>query len=94
MGQSKKLYVGNIEYSVTEDDLQELFSRYGTVAAVKIIPDKGFGFVDMADQQEASAAKEELDRFDLKGRQLRVDFAKPRENSPRGNSSRKTGYRD
>ncbi|GBD39399.1 MAG: RNA-binding protein [Deltaproteobacteria bacterium] len=71
-----KLYVGNLSYSVTKDQLRELFSNYGTVAEVKIIEGKGFGFVEMSSQAEAEKAKEVLNGADFKGRTLRVDEAR------------------
>ncbi len=71
-----KLYVGNLSYSVTKDQLRELFSNYGTVTEVKIIEGKGFGFVEMSSQAEAEKAKEVLNGADFKGRTLRVDEAR------------------
>ncbi|UCF00876.1 MAG: RNA-binding protein [Deltaproteobacteria bacterium] len=81
--QGSKLYVGNLSYSVVNDDLQELFSNYGIVEEVKVIEGKGFGFVEMSTQAEAEKAKEALSGFDLKGRTLRVDEARPRRNRQR-----------
>ena len=81
--QGSKLYVGNLSYSVVNDDLQELFSSYGIVEEVKVIEGKGFGFVEMSTQADAEKAKEALSGFDLKGRTLRVDEARPRRNRQR-----------
>ena len=81
--QGSKLYVGNLSYSVVNDDLQELFSNHGIVEAVRVIEGKGFGFVEMSTQAEAEKAKEALSGFDLKGRTLRVDEARPRRNRQR-----------
>jgi RNA recognition motif-containing protein len=81
--QGSKLYVGNLSYSVVNDDLKELFSNYGIVEEVKVIEGKGFGFVEMSTQAEAEKAKEALSGFDLKGRTLRVDEARPRRNRQR-----------
>jgi RNA recognition motif-containing protein len=75
--QGSKLYVGNLSYSVTNEQLQELFSNYGEVREVKIIEGKGFGFVEMSDQSEAEKAKEALNGSDFKGRTLRIDEARP-----------------
>ena len=75
--QGKKLYVGNLSYSVTKEDLTELFSDHGDVENVNIIEGKGFGFVEMSKQSEAEAAKAALNNFDFKGRTLRVDEARP-----------------
>ena len=85
--QGSKLYVGNLSYSVVNDDLQELFSNYGIVEEVKVIEGKGFGFVEMSNQAEAEKAREALSGFDLQGRTLRVDEARPRR------SRQRRGYR-
>ena len=81
--QGSKLYVGNLSYSVVNDDLQELFSNHGIVEEIRVIEGKGFGFVEMSTQAEAEKAKEALSGFDLKGRTLRVDEARPRRNRQR-----------
>jgi RNA recognition motif-containing protein len=75
--QSSRLYVGNLKYSVTEGELQELFSRYGTVKSVTVLESKGFGFVEMSEPAEAEKAKEALDGQDFQGRTMRVDEARP-----------------
>ena len=86
---AKKIYVGNISYTTTEDDLQNLFEQYGTVLSVNIIVDrdtnrsKGFGFVEMEDGSAADAAISELDGKESGGRNIRVNEAlerKPRQN--------------
>lgn len=81
--QGNKLYVGNLSYSVTEQELNDVFSNYGQVESVKIIEGRGFGFVEMASQQDAEKAKEKLDGYELKGRNLRVNEARARERKPR-----------
>ena len=86
--QGTKLYVGNLSYSVTEEEVRELFSKYGTPESVTIIERKGFGFVEMSTQAEAEQAKSELDGYEFSGRPLRVNEAKPRENKPRRKFSR------
>lgn len=73
-----KLFVGNLSYTVTEEQLKTLFGTHGTVTDVRIIGDKGFGFVEMSSQSEAETAKNELDGFNFEGRNLRVDEAKPK----------------
>ena len=79
------IYVGNIAWSMTEDELNALFSEFGTVSSAKIITDKysgrskGFGFVEMDDDAEAEAAIEALNDSDQNGRNLRVNQARPRE---------------
>ncbi|MEQ8323836.1 MAG: RNA-binding protein [Vicingaceae bacterium] len=81
------IYVGNIPYTSSEEDLSNLFSEYGTVTSVKIIINKhtgrskGFGFVEMANEAEGDKAVENLDGFEVAGRNLRVDKAKQREES-------------
>ncbi len=80
-----KLFVGNIEYTTTEDELKEFFSAVGTVNSATIITDretgrsKGFGFVEMSSPEEAQAAIEQLDGKELNGRELAVNIARPRE---------------
>jgi RNA recognition motif-containing protein len=81
--EGKKLYVGNLNYSVTNQDLEDLFSDYGEVTSVNVIEGKGFGFVEMASPSEAEKAKKELHDSSLKGRTLRVDDANPPASSDR-----------
>ena len=81
----RKLYVGNLPYSATEASLRETFSASGTVDSVRLITDrdtgqsKGFGFVEMATDQEANAATQALNGTTLDGRQIKVNEAKPKE---------------
>jgi len=75
--QGSKLYVGNLKYSVTNDELKELFSSYGEVKSVNIIEGKGFGFVEMSSAQEAEKAKDALNNADFSGRPLKIDEARP-----------------
>jgi RNA recognition motif-containing protein len=85
---AKKLYVGNLTYDTTEDNLVELFSEYGEVLSAQIIIDrdtnrsKGFGFVEMADG--ADEAANALNGQDFRGRNLTVNEARPREDRGRG----------
>lgn len=78
------IYVGNVLRDATEDDLRKAFEAFGQVTSVKIITDKytgdsrGFGFVEMPDYQEAKSALSGLDGKDLKGRALKVNEARPR----------------
>jgi RNA recognition motif-containing protein len=78
------LFVSNIDYSVTEEDLQELFSKYGQVESVKILIDleskksKGYGFVLMADTDSGIVAIQNLDKMKLNGRPMSVQVARPR----------------
>ncbi len=78
------IYVGNLPYTATEDDIRELFAAHGEVATVNIIMDKfsgqskGFGFVEMPDQAAAEAAIEATNESDVKGRNIKVNQARPR----------------
>jgi RNA recognition motif-containing protein len=85
--QGKKLYVGNLSYSVTVEELTELFATYGQVEQINIIEGKGFGFVEMSSQAEAEQAKATLNNSEFKGRPLKVDEARPPRNRQGG------GYR-
>lgn len=75
--ESSTLYVGNLTYSVNEEQLKELFSQYGTVNDVRVIERKGFGFVEMSSPEEAENAKEALNNTVFEGRTLRVEEARP-----------------
>ena len=75
--EGNKLYVGNLSYSVTDEQLQKLFSTHGQVQTANVIGDKGFGFVEMANNSEAEKAKEALDGTDFEGRNLKIDEARP-----------------
>ncbi|MDD4253781.1 MAG: RNA-binding protein [Methanofollis sp.] len=75
--ESSRLYVGNLTYSVTEEDLKDLFSSYGDVKSVKIIGDKGFGFVEMSTKEEAEKARDATNGTEFVGRTLRVEEAQP-----------------
>lgn len=81
--QGSKLYVANFGYSVTNEQLEELFAAHGEVKEVKVIEGKGFGFVEMGTQAEAEKAKEALNGSDFKGRTLRVDVARPPKERPK-----------
>lgn len=82
-----KLYVGNLSYDVTEDDLRSLFSQAGEIKDVALILDrdtrrsKGFGFVEMATQAEAENAIRMFNEQDLKGRRMTVNIARPKTDS-------------
>jgi RNA recognition motif-containing protein len=79
------IYVGNISFNASEDDIRDIFGEYGQVDSVKIILDhdtgrsRGFGFVEMANDDEGRAAVESLNGYDLEGRELKVNEARPRE---------------
>jgi RNA recognition motif-containing protein len=75
--QGSKLYVGNLTYSVTNQELEELCANHGEVKNVNIIQGKGFGFVEMASSEDAAKVQEELNGTDFNGRSLRIDEARP-----------------
>jgi RNA recognition motif-containing protein len=85
-----KLYVGNLPYSMRDEDLNEAFSQYGTVTSAKVMMDrdtgrsKGFGFVEMGSDAEAQAAINGMNGQTLSGRALVVNVARPREERPGG----------
>ena len=84
------MYVGNLSYSVTEDELRSMFTEYGDVVSAKLIMDretgrsKGFGFVEMSNNSEAQKAMEDLNGNTVDGRALTVNQARPREDRSRG----------
>lgn len=84
------IYVGNLPYSTTDDDLRDAFEVYGTVDSARVIIDrvtdrsKGFGFVEMPNAQEGQNAISKLDGSQMEGRTLKVNEARPREARPRG----------
>src|SRR6478672_11393189 len=87
---SRKIYVGNLSYGVTSSDLEQLFGQHGQVQSAEVISDratgrsKGFGFVEMGSDDEATAAINALNGTEHDGRNLTVNEAKPKENKPRG----------
>jgi len=95
---SKKLYIGNLSFDVTEDELEKSFSKFGEITSVTIIKDsvsgrsKGFGFVEFSDENGAKTAKDGMDGKELAGRTLKVDDAREQrqQRKPRDNNY---GYR-
>jgi len=87
---SKKLYVGNLAYQTTSNDLQQLFAQAGTVESAQLIEDrdtgrsKGFAFVEMSTEDEAAAAIEQFNGKEVSGRALKVNEARPKENRSGG----------
>lgn len=85
-----KLYVGNLSYSTTEDELRSLFGQVGTVVSATIIKDrdtgrsKGFAFVEMSSQEEAQEAIRKFHGMSVNTRELTVNIARPKEDRPRG----------
>lgn len=86
---SKKLYVGNLSYETADGDLREMFAEFGTVQSAQVITDrdtgrsKGFGFVEMSDDREATEAIGAMNGRLCGGRPLTVNEAKPKEDRPR-----------
>ena len=90
---SNKLYVGNLNYQVTEEELREIFSAHGQVLSVNLIAGKGFGFVEMDTPDSAQKAKEALNGMDLQGRTMNVDEARPpKKREGGGGGGRGGGY--
>jgi len=91
------IYVGNLSYSVTEEELQKAFEAFGEVTSVNIITDnysgrsKGFGFVEMPGKEEAEAAINGLNGKEMAGRALNVNEARPRADKGRGGGGRPGG---
>ena len=91
---SMKLYVGNLAFETTSNELQTLFAQAGTVESVSLIEDRetgrsrGFGFVEMQTKEEGAAAIQKFNGQEVGGRSLKVNEAKPRENRNGGNGSR------
>ena len=88
------LYVGNLPYQTTEEDLREAFANFGEVSSVSVITDKfsgrskGFAFVEMPDNSEADAAIKALNESEMGGRNIKVNQAKPRGDRPSGGRGR------
>ena len=93
------IYVGNLSFEVTEEDLQQAFEAFGQVESVKIIKErfsgesKGFGFVEMPAKGEAQSAIEGLNAKEMKGRDLKVSEARPRSEARRGGGRPSGGTR-
>lgn len=89
-----KLYVGNLSYDTHEDDLREKFAQYGTVVSATIVADRdtgrsrGFGFVEMSNEEEARKAESAMNGQELDGRTLKVNESKPREDRGGGGGRR------
>ena len=98
---STKLYVGNLAFQTTSEELQNLFAQAGTVESASVVEDRmtgrsrGFAFVEMSTKEEAASAIEQLNGKEVSGRALKVNEAKPRENRSvggRGFSGNRGGY--
>jgi RNA recognition motif-containing protein len=94
---AKKLYVGNLAFHTTSQDLQDLFGQVGTVESAQIIEDrdtgqsKGFAFVEMSTDEEAASAIDQFNGKEVAGRMLKVNEARPRESRPGGGGGRGFG---
>jgi len=94
---SKKLYVGNLAFQTTSQDLQDLFAQAGTVESASVITDrdtgqsKGFAFVEMSSEEEAASAIDQFNGKELAGRMLKVNEARPRESRGGGGGGRGFG---
>ena len=94
-----RIYVGNLPYSVTDDELRETFGEFGELASAEVVKDRfsgqsmGFGFVDMPNNSEADQAIKALNDQPLKGRKLTVNEARPRADRPRRGGGGGGGYR-
>ena len=86
---AKKLYVGNLAFSVTDDELQQAFASFGNISSARVVMDrmsgrsKGFGFVELENDQMADDAVKKMDGQTIGGRPVRVSEAKPQEERPR-----------
>ena len=93
------IYVGNLSYEVTEEELQKAFEVFGNVESAKVIKDmytgrsKGFGFVEMSDEADAQSAIDDLNGKELKGRTLKVNKARSRSGGHRGGRKQGGGRR-
>lgn len=95
---SVKLYVGNLSFKTSSEDLQQLFAQAGTVESASVVEDRetgrsrGFGFVEMSTNEEAQAAIQQFNGKDLDGRNLNVNEAKPREDRGGGGGGGRGGF--
>ncbi len=92
------IYVGNMEHSVTDDDLRKSFEEFGEVSSANVIKDKftgnsrGFGFVEMSNEEQGQSAISGLDGTDLKGRAITVNVARPRKDFGSGGGGNRGNY--
>ena len=93
------IYVGNLSYQVTDQEVRDMFAQFGTVSKALVIEDretgrsKGFGFVEMDDERAGQEAIKQLDGVELDGRNMKVNEARPRESrNSRGGEERRGGY--
>jgi RNA recognition motif-containing protein len=84
-----KLFVGNLSYQLTEEEFKNVFQPYGNIKSLRLLTNKGFGFVEYETSEEAQKAIENLNGKELKGRPMRVEVAKPREEGLKSSSNNK-----
>ncbi len=95
LGEKMNIYIGNLPYNTSEDDLRDLFSAHGEVSSVNVIIDrdsgrsKGFGFVEMPDKAQAESAINAINQTDVSGRSVRVNEARPRNDNRGGGGGRR-----
>ena len=88
---SNKLYVGNLNYGVTTEELKEFFAQAGEVSDCRVIEGKGFGFITFATAEGAAAAKEAFNDQEFKGRKFKIDFARENQGGGGGGGNRRSG---
>jgi RNA recognition motif-containing protein len=92
------IYISNLSYQITDEDLKDLFAEYGEVSSAKVITDKftgdsrGFGFVEMTNDEEAKKAISELDKSKWDGRNINVSEARPKEEKPRNGGGERRSF--
>ena len=92
------IYVGNLSFNATEDELQQAFSQYGKVSSVSIVKDRdtgrprGFAFIEMPDGKDAATAIKEMNLREIAGRSITVNEAKPRADRPRAGGGRRRSW--
>ena len=95
---NRKLYVGGLPFSVTDEQLEEIFAQHGTVESARVISDRftgksrGFGFVELSSEEEAQKAMDALDGTQLEGRTITVNEARQRENRPNRDQGRRNRW--
>ncbi|MDR3268502.1 MAG: RNA-binding protein [Tannerella sp.] len=94
------IYISNLSFNVEDSDLRQLFEEYGEVTSAKVITDKftgrsrGFGFVEMSDNDASLKAISELNQFEYDGKVITVNEARPREDRPKTSNNRGGGFRN
>ncbi|MGH7886213.1 MAG: RNA recognition motif domain-containing protein [Thermodesulfobacteriota bacterium] len=89
--EGNKLYVGNLDYTVDEQQLMDLFDEYGEVVSVKVIEGRGFGFIELNSKEQAENAMNGLNEKEFQGRTLKINEARPQENTNNAGAFNKRG---